>query len=84
MLKPGNVLLKCASWNIAGKLSYFRSNIIQSFIQRFDIICLTETHAVQKEILKIKNFKCYNFPDTNCNYEYPRGGVCLLVKIEKM
>ena len=24
----------------------------------------------------------YEYPDKNCNYEYPRGGICLLVKEE--
>ena len=47
---------------------------MQSFIQRFDIICLNETHTIQKGSFYVKNFKCYDFPDTNCNYEHPRGG----------
>ena len=50
---------------------------MQSFIQRFDIICLNETHTIQKGSFHVKNFKYYNFPDTNCNYEHPRGGICI-------
>ena len=84
MLKPGIVSLKCASWNIAGKFSYLRSNIIQNFIERFDIICFTETHTIQKGSIQFKNFKRFEFPDTNCNHEYPRGGICLLVKVDKL
>ena len=83
MLKPGTVSLKCVSWNIAGKFNYFRSTIMQNFIEKFDIICLTETHAVQAGSIQFPKFKRYEFPDTNCNYEHPRGGICLLVKIEK-
>ena len=84
MLKPGTVSLKCASWNIAGKFNYFRSSIMQNLVERFDIICLTETHTIKAGSINFKNFKRYEFPDTNCNCEHPRGGICLLVKIEKL
>ena len=80
MIKPGTVSLKCASWNIAGKFSYLNSTIAQSFIERFDVFCLTETHTVQTGSVQFKNFKRFEYPDTDCNPEYPRGGICLLVK----
>ena len=82
-MKPGCVTLKCLSWNIAGKYELFKSNILQTFLNKYDIISLTETHTIRKGMLNFPNFKRYEFPDVHCNYEYPRGGICLLVKKDK-
>ena len=27
-----------------------------------------------------KKYKSYDFPDENCNYEYPRGGVSIFIR----
>ena len=51
-------------------------------MERYDIIFLTETHAISKGVIQFPNFKQYEYPDINCNYEYPRGGTCVLVKHE--
>ena len=83
-MKPGIVKLSCVSWNIAGKYELFKSNILQTFIQKYDVICLTETHSIRRGLLKFKNFKAHEYPDVNCNYEHPRGGICLLIKQDKL
>ena len=76
--------LKCLSWNIAGKYELFKSNILRSFISKYDIVSLTETHAIRTGLLNFQDFKKYEFPDVNCNYEYPRGGICLLIKKDEV
>ena len=83
MSDPGSVSLKCASWNIAGKLELFKLVALQTFLDKFDVICLTETHAIKTGTVQFPKFKPYEYPDTNCNYEYPRGGTCVLIKQEK-
>ena len=45
---------------------------------------MTETHAIQKGRISFPKFKIYEFPDSSCNYEHPRGGICVLVKLDKM
>ena len=82
MIIPGNVSLQCVSWNIAGKYELFSLKQLQLYIERYDIICLTETHATQSGSVNFPNYKVFEFPDYNCNHEYPRGGICLLVKHE--
>ena len=74
--------MKYMSWNIAGKYHLFRHKVLQEYLENFDVICLTETHSTILKTVHFRNFKIYEFPDTNCNYEYPRGGSCLLVKKE--
>ena len=83
-MKPGIVKLSCVSWNIAGKYDLFKSNILQTFIQKYDVICLTETHSIRRGLLKFRNFKAHEYPDVDCNYEHPRGGICLLIKQDKL
>ena len=82
MITPGNVPLQCMSWNIAGKYGLFGLKQLQLFIDRYDIVCFTETHVIQKGSVNFPSFKLYEYPDLACNFEYPRGGVCLLVKKE--
>ena len=82
MNKSGCYVVKCASWNIAGKFGLFKLPEIQEFIERYDILCLTETHSIETGTVQFSNFKCYEYPDTSCNYQYPRGGTCILIKKE--
>ena len=42
------------------------------------------SHTIQKDLLSFKEFKKYEHPDVNCNYEHPRGGICLLIKKDKL
>ena len=72
--------MKCASWNIAGKYQLFKLHALQAFIERFDVLFLTETHMIATGTVNFTNFKTYEYPDTSCNYEYPRGGTCVLIK----
>ena len=83
-MKPGIVKLTCVSWNIAGKYELFKSDILQKYVKKYDVICLTETHTIRPGLLTFKNFKRYEFPDVDCNYEHPRGGICLLIKQDKL
>ena len=79
MSKSGSFNIKCASWNIDGKYQLFKLPALQTFIERFDVLFLTETHMISTCTV---NFKSYEYPDTSCNYEYPRGGTCVLIKKE--
>ena len=79
-MSPGTASLRCVSWNIAGKYKLLQLQQLQQYLENFDIICFTETHRTQKGDVDFKNFKVYEFPDSQCNQEYPRGGACLLVK----
>ncbi len=82
MNRSGSYSVKCASWNIAGKFGLFKLAELQSFIERYDVLVLTETHTIKKGTVQFSNFKCYEYPDTSCNFEYPRGGTCVLIKKE--
>ena len=77
---PGTVSLQCVSWNVAGKYGLFKLDQLQKYLEKFDIICLTETHTIQKGSINFPMFKVYEFPDSTCNHEYPRGGICVLIK----
>ena len=77
---PGTVSLQCVSWNVAGKYGLLKLDQLQKYLEKFDIVCLTETHTIQKGSVNFPMFKTYEFPDLSCNYEYPRGGICLLIK----
>ena len=54
--------------------------------------CLSWNIAGKYEILKSKimqdfierYFKIFEFPDTKCNYEHPRGGICTIIKKDKI
>ena len=74
--------LNCVSWNIAGKYELLKMKEMQIYLVKYDIICLTETHTVRSGPINFPKFKCYEFPDFSCNFEHPRGGICLLVKNE--
>ena len=74
--------LNCVSWDIAGKCELLKMKEIQIYLEKYDIICLTETHTVRSGTINFPKFKCYGFPDFSCNFEHPRGGICLLVKNE--
>ena len=82
MKEPRDISLRCISWNIAGKFPLLKLQKLQSFLENFDIVCLSETHSTTLKTVNFPRFKVYEYPDKNCNYEYPRGGICLLVKEE--
>ena len=75
-----SIILNIVSWNINGKNLLINSNYTQKFLQSFDIILLSETHTIQGDKIKVESFENYDFPDLNCNPEYPRGGTCILIK----
>ena len=54
------------------------------YLETYDIVFLTETHTAITGTVNFTNFKLYEFPDKNCNPEYPRGGTCILIKPEIM
>ena len=58
----------------------FKLQVLKKFIAEYNIVSLTETHAIRKGTINLKNFKLYDFPDENCNYEYPRGGVSIFIR----
>lgn len=62
----------------------FRSSQLTNYMTNYDLICLTETHTIQAGKINFNEFKIFEFPDTDCNFEYPRGGICLLIKKDKM
>ena len=74
------MLLNIISWNINGKKLLINSNYTQKFLQSYDIILLSETHTIQGDKIKVESFENYDFPDLDCNLEYPRGGTCILTK----
>ena len=74
--------LKYISWNIAGKFQIFKLKQVQKYLEKFDIVCLTETRTTTQKTVDFPNFKLYQYPDKDCNYEYPSGGTCLLIKKE--
>ena len=57
------------SWNIAGKYELLKLKQLQVYLEQFDIVCLTETHTTITGTVNFPNFKLYEFPDKNCNYE---------------
>lgn len=51
-------------------------------ISTFKIIYLSETHAINNTNIYLdKNYSVYDFPDTNCNPLYPRGGCVLFIHL---
>ena len=40
------------------------------------------TYSTTLKTVSFPKFKMYEYPDKHCNYEYPRGGTCLLIKHE--
>ena len=70
------------SWNIAGKFHMLKLAQLQNYLENFDIVCLTETHSTTLKTVSFPKLKMYEYPEKHCNYEYPRGGTCLLIKHE--
>ena len=74
------MVLNIISWNINGKKDLLSTKYVQNFLNTFDIVFLTETHATQRKSIKSNIFDVYEYPDLNCNIEHPRGGSCMLIK----
>lgn len=68
------------TWNIHGNTEAFKHCTVTNFLHKFDVIFLSETHAIQNTNIFLNNYEVYDYPDKNCNIEYPRGGCILLIR----
>ena len=53
------------SLNVCGLASKLKYNIIQEYIEKFDIICLTETKCLSVDEHDIKEYKCFFYVPKN-------------------
>ena len=68
-------------FNVCGLASKLKYNIIQEYIEKFDIICLTETKCLLVDEHDIKEYKCFSMsPKIKKNKYGGIHGICILVK----
>ena len=69
------------SLNVCGLASKLKYNIIQEYIEKFDIICLTETKCLSVDEHDIKEYKCFSMSPRIKKHKYGGiHGICILVK----
>ena len=86
MCKKVSKNISITSWNVNGL--YRRSNgerlckldddSVHTFM-KFDIVCLSETHATKQDILKYEGYKCF----TSCRPKEtnkPSGGLAVFIR----
>ena len=76
--------LKCVSLNVSGLQSKLRLGILDHYLEKFDIIGLTETNTDSPELsnTRLSNFTCYPKKMSNPSSKYKYGGIhgiCILV-----
>ena len=69
------------SLNVCGLHSKLKYNILQNYIKKYDVICLTETKCDLIDVDIISGYKCFIMSKKRINHRYGGiHGICILVK----
>ena len=76
-----NLNLKILFWNVNGRMRFLNDNNILSWIQKFNIIFITETHMTKGQVFDIPGFKPFHNPSSTIFDKKSRGGISCFVTI---